>query len=63
MGRLGLVTSEVLEKPKCQISPLNVMGIRAQCHANISKQTTLLDDVDVNPAHEGIMTSPMLRFI
>ena len=46
--------TEVLEKPKCQISLLSIMGIRVQCHPNISKQTMLLDDVDVSPPHEGM---------
>ena len=28
---------------------LNVMAIRDQCHANVSKQTTSLNDVDIAP--------------
>ena len=31
------------------ICPFNVMGIRVQRHANVSKQSTLLDGLDVSP--------------
>ena len=41
--------TEGLEKPKRQISALNVMAIRIQRHANVSTQATLLDGVDVGP--------------
>ena len=37
------------ETAKCEISELNVMMICVQLHTNVSKQTTLLDGVDVGP--------------
>ena len=37
-----------MEQPKCQISALNVMAIRVKRHANVSKQATLLDGLDVS---------------
>ena len=40
---------EDLERPKRQISVLSFMATRVQCHANFSKQETLLDGVDVGP--------------
>ena len=40
---------EDLEWPKRQISVLSFMATRVQCHANFSKQETLLDGVDVGP--------------
>ena len=36
-----------MEWPERQISALNVMAIRVRRHANVSKQTTFLDGVDV----------------
>ena len=39
--------TEVSEWPKRQISVLYAMTIRDQRHTNVSKQTTLLDGVDV----------------
>ena len=41
--------TEVSEQPKCQLSALNVMTIRDQRRANVSKQTTLLAGDDVAP--------------
>ena len=38
---------------KCQISALNVMALSFQGRANISKQTTLLDGVDVDVCGSG----------
>ena len=34
---------------KRQISAFNVMAMRVQRHANVSKQATLLDRLDVSP--------------
>ena len=41
--------TEVSEQPKCQLSALNAMAICDHCHANVSKQTTLLAGDDVAP--------------
>ena len=38
-----------MEWPKRRISALNVMAIRVQRHANVSKQATLLDGLDDSP--------------
>ena len=38
-----------MEQPKRQISALDVMTIRVQRHANVSKQATLLDGLGVSP--------------
>ena len=46
---IGSNITEVSDRPKCQISALNVIAIRVQRHANASKQTTLLAGVDVDP--------------
>ena len=35
------------EQPKCQIPAFNIMTIRTRCQTNVSKQTTLLDGVDI----------------
>ena len=43
--------TEVLEQPGGGTHALNVMAIRDQCHANVSKQRTLLADADVAPHH------------
>ena len=40
---------EVSEQPRGETPALNVMAIRDQRHANVSKQRTLLVDVDVTP--------------
>ena len=37
------------EQSKRQFSALNIMEIRVQRHANVSKQATLLDGLDVSP--------------
>ena len=39
--------TEVLEQPRGKTHALNVMAIRDQRHANVSKQRTLLVEVDV----------------
>ena len=41
--------TEVSEQPRGETPALNVMAIRDQRHANVSKQRTLLEDVDVAP--------------
>ena len=41
--------TEVLEQQRGGTPALNVMAIRDQCHANVSKQRTLLADADVAP--------------
>ena len=43
--------TEVLEQPGGGSPALNVMAIRDQRHANVSKQRTLLADADVAPHH------------
>ena len=43
--------TEVLEQPGGGNPTLNVMAIRDQGHANVSKQKTLLADADVAPHH------------
>ena len=43
--------TEVLEQPGGGSRAFNVMMIRNQRHANVSKQRTLLADVDVAPHH------------
>ena len=45
--------TEVLEKPGGETPALNVMVIRDPRHANVSKQRTLLADVDVAPPHDA----------
>ena len=42
---------EVLEQPRGGIPALNVMAICDWRHTNVSKQRTLLADVDVAPPH------------
>ena len=42
---------EVLEQPEGGTPALNIMAIRDQCHANVSKQRTLLADANVAPHH------------
>ena len=41
--------TEVSEQPRSETPALNVMAIHDQRHANVSKQRTLLEDVDVAP--------------
>ena len=43
--------TEVLEQQGGGTPALNVMAIRDQGHANVSKQRTLLADADVAPHH------------
>ena len=43
--------TEVLEQPGGGTPALNVIAIRDQRHANVSKQRTLLADSDVAPHH------------
>ena len=43
--------TEVLEQPGGGTHALNVMAIRDQGHANVSKQRTLLANADVAPHH------------
>ena len=43
--------TEVLEQPVGGTPALNVIAIRDQRHANVSKQRTLLADADVAPYH------------
>ena len=43
--------TEVLEQPGGGTPALNVMAIRDQRHANVSKQRTLFADADVAPHH------------
>ena len=43
--------TEVLEQPGDGPPALNVMAISDQRYANVSKQMTLLADVDVAPPH------------
>ena len=45
--------TEVLEQPGGGSPALNVMAIRDQRHANVSKQRTLLADADVAPHHSS----------
>ena len=46
---IKLNLTEVSEQPRGKTPTLNVMVIRDQRHANVSKQRTLLEDVDVAP--------------
>ena len=48
---------------KRQISTLNVMVISVQRHANVSKQATLLDDVDVSTLKWRVCGCGLNRFI
>ena len=41
--------TEISEQPRGEILALNVLAIRNKHHANVSKQKTLLEDVDVAP--------------
>ena len=44
----------VLEQPRGETPTLNVMAIHGQRHTNISKQRTLLVDVDIAPPQGGL---------
>ena len=48
-GFPDILHSRCFGTAKCQISALNVMVICVQLHTNVSKQTTLLDGVDIGP--------------
>ena len=52
-----------LEKPKRQISALNVMAIRVQRHTNARKQATLLDGLDVSPLKWRVCGCGLNRFV
>ena len=52
-----------LEKPKRQIPALNVMAIRVQRHANVSKQAMLLDGLDVSPLKWRVCGCGLNRFV
>ena len=54
---------EGLEHPKRQIFTLNVMAIRVQRHANVSKQATLLDGVVVTTVKWRIYGYGLNRFV
>ena len=43
--------TEVLEQPGGGTPAFNVMAIRDQHHANVSKQRTLLTDANIAPHH------------
>ena len=45
---------ESLGQPKRQIPAFTVMTIRTQRQTNVSKQTTLLDGVDVGPPKQRV---------
>ena len=52
-----------MEQPKRQISALNVMAIRVQRHANVSKQETLLEGLDVSPLKWRLCECCLNRFV
>ena len=52
-----------MEQPKRQISALNVMAIRVQLHANVSKQATLLDGLDISPLKCRVCGCGYNRFV
>ena len=54
---------EGLEQPKRQIFTLNVMAIRVQRHANVSKQATLLDGVVVTTVKWRVYGCGLNRFV
>ena len=54
--RVKYCLTEILEHPEGGTPVLNVMAIRDQRLANVSKQRTLLADVDVAPPHVTGMT-------
>ena len=49
--RIKYCLTEVLKQPGGGTHALNVIVIHDQCHAKVSKQRTLLADVDVAPPH------------
>ena len=55
--RIKLCLTEVLEQPWGGTPTLNTMAIHDQCHANhanVSKQITIMADVDVAPLHDMV---------
>ena len=52
-----------MEQPKHKISALNVMTIRVQRHANVSKQATILDGLDVSPLKWRVCGCGLNRFV
>ena len=52
-----------MEQPKRKISALNVMAIRVQRHANVIKQATLLDGLDVSPLKWRVCGCGLNRFV
>ena len=52
-----------MEQPKRQISARNVMARRVQRHANVSKQATLLDGLDVSPLKWRVSGCGLNRFV
>ena len=52
-----------MELPKRQISALNIITTRVQRHANISKQATLLDGLDVSPLKWRVCGCGLNRFV
>ena len=53
----------VLEQPKCQIPAFNVMMISAPHQTNASKQSMLLDGVDVGPPKQRVSWRGLNRFV
>ena len=53
MFKIKCCLTEVLEQPGGGSRAFNVMVIRNQRHANVSKQRTLLADVDVATSHDA----------
>ena len=45
------------------MSALNVMAMRVQRHANVSKQATLLDGLDVSPLKWRVCGCGLNRFV
>ena len=52
-----------MEQPKRQISAFNVIAIRVQRHANVSKQATLLDGLNVSPLKRRVCECGLNRFV
>ena len=55
--------TEGWEQPKRQIPAFNVMKIRARRQTNASKQTTLLDGVDVGPPKQRVCWRSLNRSV
>ena len=52
-----------MEYPERQISALNVTAIRVDRQANVSKQATLLDGLDVSPRKWRVCGCGLNRFV